>query len=169
MRANRRDGSDRAGQDYPIRAEPGRNRLTVEVGAFARHRLGESRVAQRVQPEGVAVLKSLVGVKKRFLTRAESIDCDAEAVGDHLHAWGGSCHRRDDPIVVEIEDVREIDLRAPDSELGHVRSPLRVPKCRRELTVQHVIGRFADDLPPVLGPVGPKTGGHATRAWARVA
>jgi len=29
MRANRRDGSDRAGQDYPILAEPGRNRLTV--------------------------------------------------------------------------------------------------------------------------------------------
>jgi len=55
--------------------------------------------------------------------------------------------RRDGPIVVEIEDGRQVDPRAPDSELGHVRSPLRVPKFCRELTVQHVIGRFADLIP----------------------
>ena len=45
---------------------------------------------------------------------------------------------------METEDRREVNLRAADSELGRVRGPLRVPKLRRELAVQHVRGRLAD-------------------------
>jgi hypothetical protein len=44
MRANRRDGSDRAGQDYPILAEPGRNRLTVVTVAFGPNRGGPTEL-----------------------------------------------------------------------------------------------------------------------------
>lgn len=86
----------------------------------------------------------MVGVDKRFLTRIETVDCHAEAVGDHLHARGRPCRRGDDPVVMEIEDRRYVDLGAADLELGHVRGPLGVPDSCRELAVQHVVGCFAD-------------------------
>jgi IS30 family transposase len=63
----------------------------VQTGALARHRLGKPGAAQCVSPEGVAVLKSLVGMDERFLVRAERADRRFEAVGDHLHARRRPC------------------------------------------------------------------------------
>ena len=42
----------------------------VQACALPGHRLGKPRIAQRVPPEAVTVLKSLVGVDERFLARA---------------------------------------------------------------------------------------------------
>lgn len=44
---------------------------------------------------------------------------------------------------MEIQDGREINLRAADIELSDVRGPLRMPKFRRELAVQDVLGSLA--------------------------
>ena len=59
-------------------AEESLHDSVVEARAFAGHRLGEPRLAQRVPPEGVAVLKSLVGVYKWFFAGVEGVDCHGE-------------------------------------------------------------------------------------------
>ena len=86
--------------------------------------------------QAVTVLKSLVGVDERFLARGECVDCHAETVGNHFHARRGPCRCRDDPVVIEIENRRAVDLRGADVEFLHVRDPLRVPRLCDELSVQ---------------------------------
>lgn len=86
----------------------------------------------------------MVGVNKRFLARVESVDGNAETVGDHLHARRRPRRRRDDSVVMEIEDRRKVDLGTADIELGYVGGPLSVPRSSRELAIQYVVGRLAD-------------------------
>ena len=106
--------------------------------------MGEPGAAKRVSPEGVSILKSLVGVDVGFLAGVESVYCRAEAVGDRLHARRGPRRGRDDSVVVEIKDGREIDLRGADGELGDVRDPLGVAGLCGELAVQDVVSCFTD-------------------------
>lgn len=92
----------------------------------------------------MAVLKTLTGVHKWFLAGVEGVDGHAEAVGDHLHARRGPDRGRDDPVVMEIEDGRKVDLGTADVELGYVRCPFGVRRLCRELAVQHVLGCLTD-------------------------
>lgn len=64
-----------------VTEEPLHNHV-AQAHTLAKNQLNKPGSRQRIPPEGVRVLTSLIGVDERFLASAEGIGCYVEAVAD---------------------------------------------------------------------------------------